>query len=165
MFWNIFKILKKRIRNNAINTYHTSQSKEKNCTSLLCVNIPTSFRSHFTIKKLFHKNFLFYFRYRLIANASFQKPLAYLVIALIAYLTKDWQHYFIFLNLVTSPTAIAFMLFLESPRWLVASGRLEEACEVWIQDLVNTTTNFCSSSVTVYRCLTIWHILVGTILV
>uniref|UniRef100_A0A915B1W7 Major facilitator superfamily (MFS) profile domain-containing protein n=1 Tax=Parascaris univalens TaxID=6257 RepID=A0A915B1W7_PARUN len=67
---------------------------------------------------------------RLIPNACFQWPLAYMVTALIAFLTKDWQYFFIFLNLITSPIAIAFMLFFESPRWLVASDQLERACEV-----------------------------------
>jgi hypothetical protein len=28
------------------------------------------------------------------------------------------------------PICVGFMLFLESPRWLVASNRLEQACEV-----------------------------------
>ncbi len=53
-----------------------------------------------------------------------------MVIALIAFLTKDWQYFFVYLNLVTVPICVGFMLFLESPRWLVASNRLEQACEV-----------------------------------
>uniref|UniRef100_A0A914WGL5 Major facilitator superfamily (MFS) profile domain-containing protein n=1 Tax=Plectus sambesii TaxID=2011161 RepID=A0A914WGL5_9BILA len=69
-------------------------------------------------------------KYRLIPNACFQWPIAYMVMALIAYLAKDWQYFFIFLNLITAPITIGFMLFQESPRWLITKGRLEQACEV-----------------------------------
>ncbi|VDM49732.1 unnamed protein product, partial [Toxocara canis] len=79
-------------------------------------------------------------KYRLISNACFQWPIAYMVIALIAFLTKDWQYFFIFLNLVSSPIAIAFILFYESPRWLVASDQLERACEV-LNDIAHRRWN------------------------
>ncbi|VDL84955.1 unnamed protein product [Nippostrongylus brasiliensis] len=68
--------------------------------------------------------------YRVVLASAFQWPIAYMVIALIAFLTKDWQNFFVFLNLVSSPLTIGFMLFLESPRWLIASGKLDKACEV-----------------------------------
>ncbi|TKR88624.1 hypothetical protein L596_012833 [Steinernema carpocapsae] len=69
-------------------------------------------------------------RYRLIPNACFQLPFASLVLSLIAFLTKDWQLFFVFLNLVMTPVVIGFMLFLESPRWLVATNQLDKACTV-----------------------------------
>lgn len=68
----------------------------------------------------------------MIPNACFQWNIANMVIALIAFLTRDWQRFFVFLNLVTSPIIIAFMLFHESPRWLVAKGKMSEACNVRI---------------------------------
>uniref|UniRef100_A0AC35UDA5 MFS domain-containing protein n=1 Tax=Rhabditophanes sp. KR3021 TaxID=114890 RepID=A0AC35UDA5_9BILA len=79
-------------------------------------------------------------KYRLIPNASFQWPLAYLIIALIAYLTKGWQLYFIFLNAVGSFFSIGFIMFLESPRWLIATGQFEEAAEV-LNDIAHCRWN------------------------
>lgn len=69
-------------------------------------------------------------QYRMIPNACFQTSIANIVIALIAFLTKDWQKYFVFLNLVSLPTTVAFMLFLESPRWLLIKGKINAACNV-----------------------------------
>ena len=66
----------------------------------------------------------------MIPNACYQANVANMVISLIAYLTKDWQLFFVFLNLVASPIIMAFMLFHESPRWLVATGRMSKACNV-----------------------------------
>ena len=66
----------------------------------------------------------------MIPNACYQWNIANMVIALIAYLTKDWQLFFVFLNLVTSPIIMMFMLFHESPRWLMATGRISKACNV-----------------------------------
>ncbi|VDM73721.1 unnamed protein product [Strongylus vulgaris] len=69
-------------------------------------------------------------KYRVVMANAFQWPFAYMTIALIAYLTKGWQNFFVFLNLVSSPITIGFMLFLESPRWLIATGKLDKACDV-----------------------------------
>ncbi|KAF8383287.1 hypothetical protein PRIPAC_72429 [Pristionchus pacificus] len=79
-------------------------------------------------------------KFRIIHAACFQWPIAYMVMALIAYLTKDWQSYFVFLNLVASPLAIGFMLFHESPRWLIARNKLDEACSV-LNDLAHERWN------------------------
>uniref|UniRef100_A0A7E4UV30 MFS domain-containing protein n=1 Tax=Panagrellus redivivus TaxID=6233 RepID=A0A7E4UV30_PANRE len=86
--------------------------------------------------------------FRMIPNACYQANIANIVIALIAYLTKDWQLFFVFLNLVTSPIIMMFMLFNESPRWLVATGRMSGACNV-LNDIANrrwngTEANFTS---------------------
>lgn len=79
-------------------------------------------------------------KFRIIHAACFQWPIAYMVMALIAYLTKDWQTYFVFLNLVASPLAIGFMLFHESPRWLIARNKLDDACNV-LNDLAHERWN------------------------
>lgn len=79
-------------------------------------------------------------KYRVIMVNAFQWPIAYMTIALIAFLTKGWQVYFVFLNLVSSPLAIGFMLFLESPRWLIARNELSQACEV-LNDIAHQRWN------------------------
>ncbi|VDO59981.1 unnamed protein product [Heligmosomoides polygyrus] len=79
-------------------------------------------------------------KYRVVMASAFQWPFAYMTIALIAYLTKGWQNFFVFLNLVSSPLTIAFMLFLESPRWLIATGQLDKACEV-LNDIAHRRWN------------------------
>ncbi|GMS80178.1 hypothetical protein PENTCL1PPCAC_2353, partial [Pristionchus entomophagus] len=79
-------------------------------------------------------------KFRIIHAACFQWPIAYMVMALIAFLTKDWQTYFVFLNLVASPLAIGFMLFHESPRWLIARNKLDDACTV-LNDLAHERWN------------------------
>ncbi|CAJ0582647.1 unnamed protein product, partial [Mesorhabditis spiculigera] len=92
-------------------------------------------------------------KFRIIHTGAFQWPFAYMTIALIAYLTKDWQNFFIWLNLVACPLAIAFMLFLESPRWLIAKNNLNKACDVlndighrrWNNAKVRFTTHDLSS--------------------
>ncbi|KAK5983581.1 hypothetical protein GCK32_017347, partial [Trichostrongylus colubriformis] len=62
-----------------------------------------------------------------------------------------WQNYFVFLNLVSSPLTIGFMLFLESPRWLIATNKLDKACEV-LNDIAhqrwnNTKAHFNTSDI------------------
>uniref|UniRef100_A0A1I7TYD7 MFS domain-containing protein n=1 Tax=Caenorhabditis tropicalis TaxID=1561998 RepID=A0A1I7TYD7_9PELO len=79
-------------------------------------------------------------KYRVIMVNAFQWPIAYMTIALIAFLTKGWQVYFVFLNLVSSPLAIGFMLFLESPRWLIARNELSQACDV-LNDIAHQRWN------------------------
>ncbi|CCD72108.1 Major facilitator superfamily (MFS) profile domain-containing protein [Caenorhabditis elegans] len=79
-------------------------------------------------------------KFRVIMVNAFQWPIAYMTIALIAWLTQGWQVYFVFLNLVSSPLAIGFMLFLESPRWLIARNDLSEACEV-LNDIAHQRWN------------------------
>ncbi|KAI6189658.1 MFS domain-containing protein [Aphelenchoides bicaudatus] len=79
-------------------------------------------------------------QYRMIPNACFQTNIANIVIALIAFLTKDWQVYFVFLNLVTLPIAMAFMLWNESPRWLLVKGKINAACNV-LNDLSDKRWN------------------------
>lgn len=79
-------------------------------------------------------------KYRVIMVNAFQWPIAYMTSALIAFLTKGWQVYFVFLNLVSSPLAIGFMLFLESPRWLIARNDLSQACEV-LNDIAHQRWN------------------------
>ncbi|GMT10677.1 hypothetical protein PFISCL1PPCAC_1974, partial [Pristionchus fissidentatus] len=79
-------------------------------------------------------------KFRIIHAACFQWPIAYMVMALIAFLTKDWQTYFVFLNLVASPLAIGFMLFHESPRWLIARNKLDDACSV-LNDIAHERWN------------------------
>ncbi|CAB3398915.1 unnamed protein product [Caenorhabditis bovis] len=79
-------------------------------------------------------------KYRVIMANAFQWPIAYMTIALIAFLTKGWQVYFVFLNLVSSPLAIFFMLFLESPRWLIARNNLSRACDV-LNDIAHERWN------------------------
>ncbi|CAI2355237.1 unnamed protein product [Caenorhabditis sp. 36 PRJEB53466] len=79
-------------------------------------------------------------KYRVIMVNAFQWPIAYMTIALIAFLTKGWQTYFVFLNLVSSPLAIGFMLFLESPRWLIARNELSQACDV-LNDIAHQRWN------------------------
>jgi len=79
-------------------------------------------------------------QYRMIPNACYQWNIANMVIALIAYLTKDWQLFFVFLNLVTSPIIMMFMLFHESPRWLMATGRISKACNT-LNDIANKRWN------------------------
>ncbi|CAJ0588048.1 unnamed protein product [Cylicocyclus nassatus] len=79
-------------------------------------------------------------KYRVIMANAFQWPFAYMTIALIAFLTKGWQNFFVFLNLVSSPLTIGFMLFLESPRWLIATGKLDKACDV-LNDIAHQRWN------------------------
>lgn len=79
-------------------------------------------------------------KYRVIMVNAFQWPIAYMTSALIAFLTKGWQVYFVFLNLVSSPLAIGFMLFLESPRWLIARNELSQACDV-LNDMAHQRWN------------------------
>ncbi|PIC24900.1 hypothetical protein B9Z55_018037 [Caenorhabditis nigoni] len=79
-------------------------------------------------------------KYRVIMVNAFQWPIAYMTSALIAFLTKGWQVYFVFLNLVSSPLAIGFMLFLESPRWLIARNELSQACDV-LNDIAHQRWN------------------------
>uniref|UniRef100_A0A0N4ZRN8 MFS domain-containing protein n=1 Tax=Parastrongyloides trichosuri TaxID=131310 RepID=A0A0N4ZRN8_PARTI len=79
-------------------------------------------------------------KYRMIPNASFQWPLAYLAISLISYLTKDWQMYFIFLNSVGSLISVGFIMFLESPRWLISTRQFEEAADV-LNDIAHCRWN------------------------
>ncbi|ETN84609.1 transporter, major facilitator family protein [Necator americanus] len=96
-----------------------------------------------TLLVYFHTSCLFpenFSRYRVIMANAFQWPFAYMAIALIAVLTKGWQNFFVFLNLVSSPLAIGFMLFLESPRWLIATGKLDKACEV-LNDIAHQRWN------------------------
>ncbi|KAK6021659.1 hypothetical protein OSTOST_12663 [Ostertagia ostertagi] len=90
-------------------------------------------------------------KYRVVMASAFQWPFAYMTIALIAFLTKGWQNFFVFLNLVSSPLAIGFMLFLESPRWLIATNKLDKACEV-LNDIAhqrwnNTKAHFNTSDI------------------
>ncbi|CAI4225120.1 unnamed protein product [Auanema sp. JU1783] len=95
-------------------------------------------------------------KYRVILATAFQWPLAYMVMSLIALLTKDWQNYFVFLNLVSCPLTIASMLFLESPRWLIANGNLNKACDV-LNDIAhprwnNTKARFTTNTIsTIYK--------------
>ncbi|EPB65709.1 hypothetical protein ANCCEY_15224, partial [Ancylostoma ceylanicum] len=79
-------------------------------------------------------------KYRVVMANAFQWPFAYMTIALIAFLTKGWQNFFVFLNLVSSPLTIGFMLFLESPRWLIATGKLDKACDV-LNDIAHRRWN------------------------
>jgi len=79
-------------------------------------------------------------QYRMIPNACFQTNIANIVIALIAYLTHGWQLYFVFLNLVSLPIIMAFMLFHESPRWLLVKGKINAACNV-LNDLSDKRWN------------------------
>ncbi|EPB69561.1 hypothetical protein ANCCEY_11344, partial [Ancylostoma ceylanicum] len=53
---------------------------------------------------------------------------------------EGWQNFFVFLNLVSSPLTIGFMLFLESPRWLIATGKLDKACDV-LNDIAHRRWN------------------------
>ncbi|MFH4980515.1 hypothetical protein AB6A40_007224 [Gnathostoma spinigerum] len=69
-------------------------------------------------------------KFRLIPIACFQWAIPYIVMALIAFLTEDWQWYLVFLNLFTAPIALGFTLFFESPRWLITSNQLDKASEV-----------------------------------
>ncbi|KAK6054573.1 hypothetical protein COOONC_07923 [Cooperia oncophora] len=62
-----------------------------------------------------------------------------------------WQNFFVFLNLVSSPLTIGFMLFLESPRWLIATNKLDKACDV-LNDIAherwnNTKAHFTTSDI------------------
>ncbi|KAI6221024.1 MFS domain-containing protein [Aphelenchoides fujianensis] len=79
-------------------------------------------------------------QYRMIPNACFQTNIANMVIALIAFLTMNWQMYFVFLNLVSLPIVMAFMLFHESPRWLLVKGKINAACNV-LNDLSDKRWN------------------------
>ncbi|KAI6186861.1 MFS domain-containing protein [Aphelenchoides besseyi] len=79
-------------------------------------------------------------QYRMIPNACFQTNIANVVIALIAFLTKNWQMYFVFLNLVSLPIVMAFMLWHESPRWLLVKGKINAACNV-LNDLTDKRWN------------------------
>ncbi|XGW14981.1 hypothetical protein V3C99_000902 [Haemonchus contortus] len=90
-------------------------------------------------------------KYRVVMASAFQWPFAYMTIALIAFLTKGWQNFFVFLNLVSSPLTIGFMLFLESPRWLIATNKLDKACDV-LNDIAhrrwnNTKAHFTTSDI------------------
>ncbi|CAD5232254.1 unnamed protein product [Bursaphelenchus xylophilus] len=79
-------------------------------------------------------------QFRMIPNACFQTNLANVVVALIAFLTKDWQMFFVFLNLVNLPTCMGFMLWHESPRWLLVKGEIASACDV-LNDLTDKRWN------------------------
>ncbi|CAD5224338.1 unnamed protein product [Bursaphelenchus okinawaensis] len=79
-------------------------------------------------------------QFRMIPNACFQTNLANVVVAFIAFMTKDWQMFFIFLNLVNLPTCMAFMLWHESPRWLLIKGETASACDV-LNDLTDHRWN------------------------
>lgn len=79
-------------------------------------------------------------KYRVVMANTFQWPFAYMTLALIAFLTKGWQNYFVFVNLISCPLAIGFMLFLESPRWLIARNKLNKACDV-LNDIAHQRWN------------------------
>ena len=69
----------------------------------------------------------------MIPVACFQWNFANMIIAMVAYFTRDWQKFFVVLNMITSPIIMALMLFNESPRWLIAKGKFLEAANVKIQ--------------------------------
>uniref|UniRef100_A0A915CV44 Major facilitator superfamily (MFS) profile domain-containing protein n=1 Tax=Ditylenchus dipsaci TaxID=166011 RepID=A0A915CV44_9BILA len=88
-------------------------------------------------------------KYRMIPIACFQWNIANMSIALLAKLTTfvyhgpngtNWQMFFVFLNTITSPVIMAFMLLYESPRWLIAKGKMSQACEV-LNDLADKRWN------------------------
>ncbi|KAI1711453.1 sugar transporter domain-containing protein [Ditylenchus destructor] len=88
-------------------------------------------------------------QYRMIPIACFQWNIANMSIAFLAYLTTfvyqgpngtNWQMFFVFLNTVTSPVIMAFMLLHESPRWLIAKGKMSKACDV-LNDLTDKRWN------------------------
>lgn len=51
-------------------------------------------------------------KYSLIPNACFQYCLGYIVVAGAGALTRDWRYYLIFVNLISAPLLVAYMLFL-----------------------------------------------------
>ncbi|VDM60039.1 unnamed protein product [Angiostrongylus costaricensis] len=81
---------------------------------------------------------------------------------------EGWQNFFVFLNLVSSPLTIGFMLFHESPRWLIATGKLDMACSV-LNDIAhqrwnNTKARFTTTDISFIhkndkkRCYTFYHL-------
>lgn len=51
-------------------------------------------------------------KYRLIPNACFQWVLGYIVVALVSWLNNSWRMYLVFINLLSAPLFIGFLLFL-----------------------------------------------------
>merc|ERR1719249_378053 len=56
--------------------------------------------------------------------------LGWLTLALWAYLIRDWRDLVFYTSLPSLISVVLIWLVPESPRWLVAGGRLEEAEEV-----------------------------------
>uniref|UniRef100_A0A0K0DJX3 MFS domain-containing protein n=1 Tax=Angiostrongylus cantonensis TaxID=6313 RepID=A0A0K0DJX3_ANGCA len=109
-------------------------------------------------------------KYRIVMASAFQWPIAYIVISLIAFLTKGWQNFFVFLNLVSSPLTIGFMLFHESPRWLIllSSDCFHYSFKV-LNDIAhqrwnNTKARFTTTDISFIhkndkrRCYTFYHL-------
>ena len=87
-------------------------------------------------------------KYRLIPNAMFQWCLGYMVLALIGALTRDWRMYIIMVNLVCSPLLVGYLLFLESPRWLISKGHHFRAAEA-LTDIASSRWN--NKNVAIYE--------------
>lgn len=79
-----------------------------------------------------HYKLLFYFFCREIAGCSTVIPdgIAEATLAAFAYFSTSWQMYLFGFSLLSIVFAFLVLLLPESPRWLIANGRVEEAVEV-----------------------------------
>uniref|UniRef100_A0A5S6Q610 MFS domain-containing protein n=1 Tax=Trichuris muris TaxID=70415 RepID=A0A5S6Q610_TRIMR len=68
--------------------------------------------------------------YRYIPIACAQLSAAYMLFALILYVTAEWRMYLIIISLVSAPLLYGYILFQESPRWLLMKGKTAEAAQV-----------------------------------
>ncbi|KFD58655.1 hypothetical protein M514_00348, partial [Trichuris suis] len=68
--------------------------------------------------------------YRYLPIACAQLSAAYILFALILYLTAEWRMYLIIVSLVSAPLLYGYILFQESPRWLLVKSKTAEAAQV-----------------------------------
>ncbi|CDW54221.1 Sugar tr domain containing protein [Trichuris trichiura] len=68
--------------------------------------------------------------YRYLPIACAQLSAAYVLFALILYLTAEWRMYLIIVSLISAPLLYGYILFQESPRWLLVKSKTAEAAQV-----------------------------------
>jgi OCT family organic cation transporter-like MFS transporter 4/5 len=66
-------------------------------------------------------------KHRLWINSVAGWPLAYMIMALIGYLTADWRSMTIVSNLISVPGLVILCFMKESPRWLMQKGKYSTA--------------------------------------
>ncbi|VDO92694.1 unnamed protein product [Soboliphyme baturini] len=69
-------------------------------------------------------------KYRTITHMCFQKSLGFIVNAMLASCTLHWRMHIIMMNLLASPLLYFYLLYQESYRWLISTGRLKKALNV-----------------------------------
>jgi OCT family organic cation transporter-like MFS transporter 4/5 len=66
-------------------------------------------------------------KHRLWINSVAGWPLAYMIMALVGYLTADWRNMTIVSNLISVPGLVILCFMKESPRWLMQKGKYNSA--------------------------------------